>query len=239
MDFWEHVAIVGVIVSLTISLAVTAIFVGKQVLVRRQSQRAAFIRAYAFPPGLLDKLAHLHPSLTHEERQLVSIGLRQFFIAYLRSGKKFISMPSRVADDLWHEFILYTRDYQQFCGKAFASFLHHTPSVALSENRKTNEGLRRVWWHTCREEKIDPYNPRRLPLIFALDEKLKIRGGFRYHPRCAELRKNGDGTVYCGGDFSSVDFDGGTEGFGEGNPSSAPATDSTGGESWEGDWDTD
>ncbi len=59
-------------------------------------------------------------------------------------------MPSQVADDLWHEFILYTRDYDAFCRRAFGGFLHHTPAVVLSEHRKSNEGLRRVWWYCCK-----------------------------------------------------------------------------------------
>jgi hypothetical protein len=89
----------------------------------------------------------------------VSRGLRQFFIAHLMSGKRFVSMPSRVADDLWHEFILYTLDYKRFCRRAFGTFLHHTPAVVLSESRKSNEGLRRVWWYCCKYENIDPRHP--------------------------------------------------------------------------------
>ena len=65
------------------------------------------------------------------------------------SGKRHISMPSQVADDLWHEFILYTRDYDAFCRRAFGGFLHHTPAVVLSEHRKSNEGLRRASLAEC------------------------------------------------------------------------------------------
>jgi hypothetical protein len=73
-----------------------------------------------------------------------------------------------------------------------------------------------VWWHACREEDIDPRRPSRLPLLFAVDAKLGIADGFRYVPDCAALRRGGDGSVYCGGDFSSADVDGGTDGFGDG-----------------------
>jgi hypothetical protein len=179
-------------------------------------RRAEFIRTYKLPPGLLRKLAEHHPGLTRKDCALVSRGLRQFFIAYLMSGKKFVSMPSVVADALWHEFILYTREYQSFCRRAFGGFLHHTPAVVLSPDKKSNnEGLRRVWWHTCKYENIDPVHPTRLPLLFALDAKLKIPNGFVYHPRCEELRKGGSGAAYCGGDFASASIDGGTDGFGD------------------------
>ena len=87
-------------------------------------RRAEFIRTYEWPPGLLQKLEEQYPGLDRKDSALVSRGLRQFFIAYLMSGKLFVSMPSRVADDLWHEFILYTREYQRFCRRAFGSFMH-------------------------------------------------------------------------------------------------------------------
>lgn len=140
---------------------------------------------------------------------LVLLRLRE-----LRSGRRFVSMPSQVADDLWHEFILYTRNYDAFCRQAFGRFLHHTPAVVLGANQRDNTGLRRTWWHCCREENIDPRRPTRLPLLFALDAKLGIAGGFRYVPDCAALRAGGNGSVYCGGDFGSSGVDGSTDGFG-------------------------
>ena len=180
-----------------------------------QLKRAEFIRTYRLPPGLLRKLMERHPELALKDSALVSRGLRQFFIAYLMSGKKFVSMPSVVADSLWHEFILYTREYQRFCRHGFGSFMHHTPATVLSANKRNNEGLRRTWWYCCKYENINPRNPTRVPLLFALDAKLNIPGGYTYHPQCEELRKGGNGSAYCGGDFSSSSFDGGTAGFGD------------------------
>ena len=42
-------------------------------------------------------------------------------------------------------------------------------------------GLEQVWWFTCKYENIDPVYPTRLPLLFALDEKLNVPGGATYH----------------------------------------------------------
>jgi hypothetical protein len=84
--------------------------------------RAEFMRSYPFPRGLLDKLQAKRPALDAKQLQLVSRALRQFFLAHLHSGRQFVSMPSQVADDLWHEFILYTRDYDAFCRRAFGRF---------------------------------------------------------------------------------------------------------------------
>lgn len=182
------------------------------------AQRREYIRTFELPRGLFDRLRKRRPELTQKDCQLVAQGLRQFFLTYALSGRQFVSMPSQVVDDLWHEFILYTKGYQVFCQKAFGGFLHHTPAVALSRNQQGNAGLRRCWWHACRIENINPRQPARLPLLFALDGKLGIEEGFRYVPDCQSVRRQGDdgrgGAVNCGGDFGNTSFDGGTEGFG-------------------------
>jgi len=187
----------------------------------RELKRAQFIRTYSFPRGLFDKLAERRPELKHKDMSLVARALRQYFLAYLGGGRKFVSMPSMVVDDLWHEFILYTREYQRFCRQAFGGFLHHTPAVVLAPaQRESNTGLRRVWWQACREENLDPRKPARLPLLFALDLKLGIAGGFVYAANCSALRAEGRGDVYCGGDFSDASVDGSVAGFGDAGDSS-------------------
>ena len=189
------------------------------------SRREQFIRSYAFPPGLFKRLQSKRPELTLKDCNLVAQGLRHFFLAYLKGRKRFVSMPSQAVDDLWHEFILYTRNYQGFCSRAFGTFLHHAPAAVLGKQRQSNEGLRRVWWFACKEENLDPRRPSRLPLLFAIDTKLNIGDGFHYVPDCeAQRREDRSGArgcsntpAYCGGDFSSSSFDGTTDGFGDGD----------------------
>lgn len=180
----------------------------------RRLKRAEFIRSYPLPAGLFERLDKVRPGLDLKSKQLIARALRKFFLAHLASGCRFVSMPSQAVDELWHEFILYTRHYEAFCKQAFGRFLHHTPAVVLGPHRQNNEGLRRTWWYCCREENIDPRKPTRLPLLFALDAKLGVVNGFHYAPDCEKLRRNGSGTVHCGGDFSSSDIDGCTDGFG-------------------------
>jgi len=180
-------------------------------------KRAEYIRNYRFPQGLYNKLKEKHPDFGAKEFQLVARALRQFFLAHLKSGRKYVSMPSQVTDNLWHEFILYTRSYEQFCSKAFGRFMHHTPAVVLSPSKTDNEGLRRVWWYSCKDENIDPKTATRLPLLFAIDKKLGIHNGFVYSADCKRLSHSDSsgGAVHCGGDFSDSSFDGGTDGFGD------------------------
>jgi hypothetical protein len=138
----------------------------------RKMQRAEFIRKFMFPSGLADKLRQKRPGLEAKQFQLVARALRQFFLAYLGGGCKPVSMPSRVADDLWHEFILYTRQYDAFCKTAFGRFFHHVPATGSGAN--DDDELERVWRHACLEENINPRKPTRLPLLFALDAKLGV-----------------------------------------------------------------
>ncbi|MBC2657904.1 hypothetical protein H7A76_20885 [Pseudomonas sp. MSSRFD41] len=177
-------------------------------------RREAFIRDFNLPPGLFTPLRTRHPQLTLKDCQLVAQGLRQFFLAYLKSGQRYVSMPSQVVDDLWHEFILHTREYQAFCHKAFGQFLHHTPAAALGQNaeRRSDDGLRRTWQQACREENIHPAHPSRLPLLFALDAKLKIAQGFHYVADCQSLRRLTDSgatstVIHCGSELHSSAFD--------------------------------
>ena len=189
------------------------------------ARRAEFIRNYKLPPGLFEKLRQKRPELSLKDCQLVGQGLRQFFVAYLRGNFREVAMPSQVVDDLWHEFILYTRTYQTFCRQAFGHFLHHTPAAVMGRKRDVNEGLRRCWWFACLDENINPRKATRLPLLFALDRKLNIADGFVYAADCHQLKENreayGSGTrvIHCGTDFTSRDYDGSLAGFGGGGAS--------------------
>lgn len=217
---------------LTVFVAAALVVIGSLWLIGRRrlrrAQQAEFIRGYVFPPGLMSKLMQRRPGLSPKNAQLVSRGLRQFFLAHHASGRRFVSMPSQVVDDLWHEFILYTKHYDAFCRQAFGQFMHHTPAVVLSKGQTDNTGLRRCWWFCCKDENIDPRRPSRLPLLFALDAKLGIADGFHYTADCEALRRKGlTGNVHCGGDFSSDSFDGGTAGFDD-SPSSSDGGGSDG-----------
>ncbi len=186
----------------------------------RAGVRAEFVRQYTLPRGIFDKLRAKHPDLSTKDCQLVTQALRQFFLAYLKGGFKSVSMPSQIADDLWHELILYTKVYERFCSKAFGRFMHHTPAAVLGSVATQDEGLRRCWRLVCQEEGINPKKPTRVPLLFAVDGKLNIPGGFRYVADCNRLgRSDKDGRpVHCGGDIAASCGSGDMfDGFGSSN----------------------
>jgi hypothetical protein len=188
-------------------------------------QRERQIREAAIPQFLKRKLRDIYPQLSAKDCDLVERGLRQYFLACLRSRKKFVAMPSQVVDAMWHEFILHTRAYSDWCELTLGRFLHHTPAEALGGNGKRNDGLRRAWFWACKDEAINPKTPTRLPLLFALDAKLGIANGFHYVPDCGDIGrksdKNGDGGgSYCGGSFNDDSYSGDADGFGGSDTSS-------------------
>jgi hypothetical protein len=174
-------------------------------LAARRAARERFIRQFTLPDGLYRKLHQKRPEIDPRHHPLVARALRQFFLCHLLSGRRYVSMPSQVVDDLWHEFILYTKNYQLFCNKAFGRFLHHTPAVVLGHGQTDDIGLRRAWRFACLEENINPRNPSRLPLLFAIDEKLGVADGFRYRPDCrketAVGTEGGNINTCCGADL--------------------------------------
>jgi hypothetical protein len=184
-------------------------------------QREVAIRESALPQYLKRKLREAYPHLDGRDCDLVERGFRQFFIACLRSNTRFVSMPSKAVDAFWHEFILHTRAYAQWCELTLGRFLHHTPAEVLGAKASDNDGLRRAWFWSCKEESINARKPSRLPLLFALDAKLGVADGFRYVTDCSGVRKRGEavatagaGAVHCATDFSDGSYAGDADGMG-------------------------
>ncbi len=207
----------------------------------RHQGRLRHLREAPLPPGIFDKLRATRPDIDPAHFRKIERALRDFFEAYLLSGRKPVSMPSQAADELWHEFILHTRHYQQFCDKAFGRFLHHSPAAVLSKQYDRNVGLRRVWWYCCKREGIDPRKASRLPLLFALDTQLALADGFHYAVDCSGVRKRQDdnsggggcgGGTQCATDMSDTSFDGTTDGLGDsGSGDSGSSDGGSGGDS--------
>ena len=78
-------------------------------------RRFEFIEGYTFDTALRNKFSEVYPDLSSHEVERVFDGLLQFFKIAHRAQKQRIAMPSRVVDDAWHQFILFTADYAHFC----------------------------------------------------------------------------------------------------------------------------
>lgn len=214
---------------LFIVLVLLAVFLAFIIWSSRKRARQLFIERYRFGSVLAKKIAATYPHLTPVDVERVIKGLREYFLICQQTGRKAVAMPSQVVDVAWHEFILNTRAYQNFCQQGLGRFLHHTPSEAMTSPTIAQDGIKRAWRIACFREGINPKTPSRLPLLFALDTELNIADGFRYSLDCKD--RNSPASDYCashigcssgcsgssGGSDSGSGFDGGDGGSGCGS----------------------
>lgn len=171
-------------------------------------RRIGYLHTYVLPDVVLARFREKHAGLSRAQEGRVREALFQYFHICQRARGKFVSMPSQVVDDLWHDFILFTRHYERFCDRAFGRFLHHTPVEAMTTPTLATEGIRRTWLHACRLEVIDPKQPARLPLLFALDAELGISNGFHYTLNCEQAATSSVNT-FCASSIGCAGGDGG------------------------------
>jgi len=149
---------------------------------REQMRRAAFITKYAFPHELASKVHEAYPALGDGEVRQVLEGLRQFFLACLAAEghrvARHVGMPSVAVDEAWHEFILMTRQYSDFCHHAFGRYLHHAPAgQTLEPEEKSLANTLHQLRTSCPDPSANWAMAGGVPLLFGLDQQLGIPGG--------------------------------------------------------------
>lgn len=73
-----------------------------------------------------DMLRYLWVSAKHEQDRAASPDTPHLQFSLVMQEEM------RSIDEMWHNFILYTRDYTHFCQRYFGQYLHHQPDMALS-----------------------------------------------------------------------------------------------------------
>jgi hypothetical protein len=196
-------------------LAVIAVVVAALIVWRvvRKRRRLTYIERYEFPRPLGDKLCERHPELTSLQTDRALEALRQWFVACHFADGRMIAMPSRVADDAWHEFILMTRLYHTFCNASFGRYLHHTPD-AVSETPirpalpKTLDVLER----NGRNGSLAGLGT--LPLLFTVDEELRVENGRSWTRELIAGQEQNDAAGCLGGGSHVATANGGCGGCG-------------------------
>lgn len=64
---------------------------------------------------------------TREKAMKLVEELKKFLFICIVENDKPIAMLSSEVDDAWHNFILFTKEYQNFCFEIAGRFLHHSP----------------------------------------------------------------------------------------------------------------
>ncbi|NHC15622.1 glycine-rich domain-containing protein [Motilibacter deserti] len=156
---------------------------------RASGRRCAAIDAWEPPPSVLLRFRAEHPLLTEADVALVVAGLRQWFRLAARAPGAARAMPSPLVDDLWHELVLHTRDYADFCSDVLGRFLHHVPESAMAATdvlANRTDVLQATYAAAVADEGLPSGG---LPLLFRVDAEAGGGTGPRY-------------VGFCGGAYS-------------------------------------
>ncbi len=150
----------------------------------------AKIDNYVFAQYLRPKVqTSLRLELSDEAWQLICRGFRQYLKAWVKGEYRAVAMVSQSVDALWHEMILNTREYKNFCDTCLGKFLHHTSRDAEDKGRLDN--TIEIWqtWQMCAQEmkmdEMDFYTLENLGPLFDSDKIIfgkmldKARGAIR------------------------------------------------------------
>ncbi len=182
---------------------------------KKQKIQLAFISEYKFNVSIRKKLIDNYPSLIDSDIDKVFEALKDYFYICNQANKSSVSMPSQIVDAAWHEFILFTKEYEKFSENAFGRFLHHTPTEAMKSKTTAQEGIKRAWNLACSRERINSHEPLCLPRLFAIDSLLNIEDGFTYLLDCQDKVSTSDNS-FCASHIAcaSGGGDGGCSGGG-------------------------
>jgi hypothetical protein len=81
-----------------------------------------------------ERLEQKHGLLPDRARQAIQEFKR--YMALVGLGYRGLGMISPTVDEVWHGFILFTREYAGFCQSAFGEFIHHVPRTSREPRSK-------------------------------------------------------------------------------------------------------
>jgi hypothetical protein len=98
--------------------------------------------------AIADKLVHTGVAADREQAELLFREVKRYL---LLSDRNPLPMVSALVDAAWHQFILYTVQYEQFCMAWCSKLLHHAPGapdagVATPEEMQQIEGFFDAYW---------------------------------------------------------------------------------------------
>lgn len=150
---------------------------------RRVARRVAAVDAYEFPSSVRQRLRLKHRDLGTESAALIEAATRQWFRILAQNPRARLSMPSLLVDDMWHEFLLHTRDYAAFCDTAFGRLLHRKPEFAITPHQAASNHSDHLLV-TLELARQDENCWPELPLLFRVDHQVGLTGARRYLADC-------------------------------------------------------
>ena len=145
-------------------------------------------------------------------------------------------MPSKVVDDVWHDFMLISREYTAFCNKAFGGYLHHAPDSEMKVSMPIALGNTLQAIKARKGTATGVAMLGGIPLLFGIHSALAVEGGFEHDVQtiaAIEAKRNAANQAAggsCGGGGGvSVDNCGISTGCGQSDGGSCSGGDRGGG----------
>jgi len=92
---------------------------------RAAAERLEAALTVDFQARIKDRVLKNEPGLTNEEWQWRWFELKRYFL--MCAVLKGVPMYSTKVDAVWHEMLMFTREYEQFCQQFCGVFIHHAP----------------------------------------------------------------------------------------------------------------
>lgn len=80
-----------------------------------------------FKKNVKTRLLDKHPNWSENEYQWRFFELKRYFV--MNSLLNSVPMFSEEVDEVWHEMLMFTKDYDKFTHKFYGDFLHHLPNM--------------------------------------------------------------------------------------------------------------
>jgi hypothetical protein len=81
-------------------------------------------------PFLIEKLLKDHIVQSPEEGEALFTEVKRYIVLVTSDRTKIWEMHSLRIDEVWHQFILFTWEYMDFCKRFFGGYVSHSPSNA-------------------------------------------------------------------------------------------------------------
>jgi hypothetical protein len=102
-----------------------------EVAIAAEAERSGPYDALGYEaPFLIEKLLREGIVDTPEEGEALFMEVKRYLVLACLDRNFTFDMHSLRVDGVWHQFILYTVEYTDFCRRFFGRYLHHSPSNA-------------------------------------------------------------------------------------------------------------
>jgi hypothetical protein len=101
---------------------------------------ATFAASLCFEaPYLIEKLVNDHVCASEDEARALFREVKRYLFLNRADQTKLWEMHSFRIDEVWHQFVLFTRQYTEFCTRYYGAYSPHNPSNA-PDSAKNNAG---------------------------------------------------------------------------------------------------